>query len=102
MPFKVQNWPEYEAGLRWRGSLILWIEEGIHHHWQSIGQNRQARYRNIAIETCMMLRAALKMPLRQAEGLMESVLTLMNLPITAPDHTTVSRRAVGLTVMKSK
>ncbi len=32
---------------------------------------------------------------------MESVLTLMNLTITAPDHTTVSRRAVGLTVTKS-
>jgi hypothetical protein len=33
--------------------------------------------------------------------LMGSVLTLMNLTITAPDHTTVSRRAVGLTVTKS-
>ena len=32
---------------------------------------------------------------------MDSVLTLMNLTITAPDHTTVSRLAVGLTVTKS-
>jgi len=24
----VQNWPAYEAGLRRRGSLILWIEDG--------------------------------------------------------------------------
>ena len=26
--------------------------------WQSIGPNGQARYRDIAIETCLMLRAA--------------------------------------------
>ena len=28
MSFKVQNWPAYEAGLRRRGSLTLWIEDG--------------------------------------------------------------------------
>ena len=102
MSFKVQNWPEYEAGLRRRGSLTLWIEEDALAQWQSVGPNGQARYRDIAIETCLMLRAAFKMALRQTEGLMDSVLTLMNLTISAPDHTTVSRRAVGLTVTKSK
>ena len=29
MKFKIQNWPEYEAGLRRRGSLTLWIEEDL-------------------------------------------------------------------------
>jgi hypothetical protein len=27
MTFKVRNWPAYEAGLRRRGSLTLWIED---------------------------------------------------------------------------
>lgn len=101
MSFKVQNWPEYEAGLRRRGSLTLWIEDVVLDRWQSVGPYGQARYRDITIETCLMLRTAFKMPLRQTEGLMDSVLTLMNLSIAAPDHTTVSRRAVGLTVTKS-
>ena len=101
MSFKVQNWPEYEAVLRRRGSLTLWIEEDALGQWQSIGPNGQARYRGIAIQTCLMLRAAFKMAFRQTEGLMESVLTLMKLPISVPDHTTVSRRAVGLTLRKS-
>ena len=48
-----------------------------------------------------MLRAAFKMALRQTEGLMASVLTLMDLKVSAPDHTTVSRRVVGLPIMKS-
>ena len=49
-----------------------------------------------AIQTSLMLRTAFKLPLRQTEGLMASVLTLMGLTLSAPDHTTVSRRAVTL------
>ena len=100
MSFKVKNWPEYEAGLRRRGSLTLWIDDAVLGRWQSVGPRGQARYMGIAIETSLMLRAVFTMALRQTEGLMDSVLTLMNLTITAPDHTTVSRRAVGLTVTK--
>jgi hypothetical protein len=36
---------------------------------------------------------------RQTEGLLASVLTLMDLKISAPDHTTVSRRSVTLPVI---
>jgi hypothetical protein len=50
MSFKVQNWPAYEAGLRRRGSLTLWIEDAALECWQTIGPSGQARYmaRNIA------------------------------------------------------
>jgi hypothetical protein len=48
-----------------------------------------------------MLRAAFKLALRQIEGLMTSVLSLMGLTISAPDHTTVSRRAVTLPVTQA-
>jgi Transposase DDE domain len=51
--------------------------------------------------TSLMVRTALKLPLRQAEGLLASILTLMDLTISAPDHTTVSRRAVKLPVIRS-
>ena len=100
MSFKVQNWPAYEAGLRRRGSLTLWIEDTALECWQTCGPSGQARYSDAAIQTSLMVRAAFKLPLRQAEGLMTSVLTLMHLTISAPDHTTVSRRAVKLPVIK--
>jgi hypothetical protein len=48
-----------------------------------------------------MLRAAFKLALRQIEGLMTSVLSLMGLTISAPDHTTVSRRAGMLRVIQA-
>jgi len=47
-----------------------------------------------------MLGAAFKMRLRQTEGLISSVIALMGLTISAPDHATVSRRAVKLPVIQ--
>lgn len=72
MSFRVQNWPEYEAGLRRRGSLTLWIDDAVLDRWQSVGPQGQARYLDMAIETSLMLRSAFKMALRQTEGLMAS------------------------------
>src|SRR5918998_6232842 len=97
MTFKVRNWTAYEAGLRRRGSLTLWIEDGALEHWQTCGP---ARYTDAAIQTSLMVRTAFKLPLRQAEGLMASVLTLMDLTISAPDHSTVSRRATTVPVIQ--
>jgi len=96
MSFKVRNWPAYEAGLRRRGSVTLWIEDAALGDWQSTGPGGQARYTDAAIQTSLMLRMAFKLALRQTEGLMTSVLTLMGLTLSAPDHSTVSRRAVAL------
>jgi hypothetical protein len=101
MSFKVRNWPAYEAGLRRRGSLTLWIEDAALECWQTLGPGGQARYTSAAIQTSLMLRAAFKLALRQIEGLMTSVLSLMGLTISAPDHTTVSRRAVTLPVISA-
>ena len=99
MAFKVQNWPEYEAGLRRRGSLTLWIEDAALDHWQTVGPQGQARYTDAAIQTTLMVRTAFRLALRQTEGLMASVITLMDLTISAPDHSTISRRAETLPVI---
>ncbi len=67
MSFKVQNWPVYEAGLRRRGSLTLWIEDAALDEWQTVGQHGQARYADAAIQTSLMMRAVFKLPLRQTD-----------------------------------
>jgi hypothetical protein len=100
MSFKVQNWPAYEAGRRRHGSLTLWIEDGALEHWQSFGPGGQARYTDAAIQTTLLVRTAFSLPLRQTEGLTASVLTLMGPTISAPDRTTVSRRAVKLLAIR--
>jgi Transposase DDE domain len=87
--------------LRRRGSLTLWIEDAALDDWQTVGPAGQARCADAAIQTSLMLGAAFKLPLRQTEGPMASVLTLMELTISAPDHTTVSRRTVTLPAIRA-
>ena len=46
----------------------------------------------------MILRLVFRLPLRQAEGFLRSLLSLMDVDLEAPDHTTVSRRSQRLDV----
>ncbi|MCY0858737.1 IS5 family transposase [Cupriavidus sp. D39] len=96
MPHRVTNWSAYEAGLRSRGSLTLWMTPEAVVQWQAeprTTRGGQARYSDLAIETTLMLGCAFKLRLRQTEGLMGSVIALMGLTVPVPDHTTMSRRA---------
>ena len=58
----------------------------------------QRRYSDLAIETCLMLRTAYHLGLRQTQGLMGSIGTLMGLDIRVPDYSTLSRRANGVSI----
>lgn len=96
MKFKVTNWAEYEAGLRRRGSLMLWMTPEALSSWQApkrTTRGGQPRYSDLAIETALTLGLLFGLRLRQTEGLLTSVLTLMGLDLAVPDHTTLSRRA---------
>ncbi|MFK0167082.1 IS5 family transposase [Rhizobium sp. NPDC090279] len=96
MKFKVTNWPEYEAGLRRWGSLALWVTAEALSWWQvpkRRARGGQPRYSDLAIETARTLGLVFGLRLRQTEGLLTSVLTLMALDLPVPDYTTMSRRA---------
>jgi hypothetical protein len=56
----------------------------------------QRKYSDLAIETALTLRVVFKFPLRLTEGFLRSVLSLMDVDLEAPDHTTVSRRSQQL------
>ena len=58
----------------------------------------QKRFSDLAIETALTLRLVFRLPLRQAEGFLRSVLCLMDVDLEAPDHTTLSRRSRHLDV----
>jgi hypothetical protein len=96
MKLKVTNWREYEAGLRRRGSLTLWVAGETLSSWQApkrVTRGGQPRYSDLAIETALTLGLVFGLRLRQTEGLLASVLQLMELDLAVPDHTTLSRRA---------
>ena len=52
--------------------------------------------RTCSIMTALMLRLVFRLPLRQTEGFLRSVLALMRTDLEAPDHTTLSRRSQHL------
>jgi len=94
-PYKSGRWPEYEAGLRRRGELTIWFSEEAIRGWRARRRGRpggQRRYANLAIETALTVRAVYRLPLRQAEGFLRSIVCLLGLDLPIPDHTTLSRR----------
>jgi hypothetical protein len=94
--YRVRNWPAYEAGLKRRGDLTLWIDEIALDKWQAPRRNTpggQATYSDLAIEMVLTLRTVFHLALRQAEAFARSVLRLLGLDLRIPDHTTLSRRS---------
>src|SRR3712207_3432944 len=102
---RVTNWPAYDAALRQRGGLTVWFTDEAVAAWQ--GEPRttpggQPHYSALAITTALTLRAVFRLALRQAEGLISSILQLLDLDLPVPDHSTLSRRAETLEVPRPK
>lgn len=98
---QVTNWREYDAALRRRGSLTVWFTDEAIAAWRAeprTTRGGQPWYSPLAILTALTLRAVFRLALRQTEGLIGSILRLLGLDLTVPDHTTLSRRAEGLPV----
>ena len=93
--YRVTNWPAYEAGLRRRGDLTLWLDEAALAGWAAPKRSSpggQPLYSELAIELVLTLRLVFHLALRQAEAFCRSVLRLLGLALSVPDHTTLSRR----------
>ncbi len=101
--YKVTNWPEYNEALRRRGDIRLWISDDVLSCWhpnQSGLRGRPTGYSDQAIECCLMLRQVYHLPLRQTEGFMRSIIRLLDVDITAPDYSTLSKRSVSLELIE--
>ena len=61
-------------------------------------RGRPKRYSDVAIEAGLMLRLAFGRPWRQTESMLGSIMDLLGLELSVPDHTTFSRRSVDLGV----
>ncbi len=93
--YRIRNWPEYEAGLRRRGDLTIWLSEDAIKSWREPPSGKpggQRIYANIAIEAALTLRMIFHLPLRQTEGYLQSLADLLEVDLPIPDHTTLSRR----------
>lgn len=55
-------------------------------------------YTDFAIITCHEIRLVYKLPLRQSQGLIDSILQLMSIPLSCPDSSVLSRPLASLNI----
>src|ERR1041385_3630286 len=95
-PYRIRNWPAYNAALIGRGSLTLWVDEAAIRSWRYTGPTQrgaQYHYTDAAIGCVLTLRAVYHLALRAGEGLARSVFALLAVALPVPSYSTLSRRA---------
>ena len=100
--YRVTNWPDYDAALRQRGSLVVWFTEEAIAAWRAEPRTTpggQPHYSALAITTALTMRTVFHLALRQTEGLIGSVIALLGLDLSVPDYSTLSRRSKTLSIL---
>ena len=100
--YRLRNWRDYNTALVRRGSLTLWCDETALAGWVARGRTgrrgRPRTYSDLAITCMLTLKEVYHLPLRAAEGLVQSLMQLLGLTLPVADYSTLSRRRPQLDV----
>jgi hypothetical protein len=103
--YRVSNRREYNEALKQRGSLTFWLNPELDDMWYAPPSGKkgaQPVYTDLAIKLVRQLGIVFNQRLRQTEGLVESLFKILELDLSVPDYTTLSRRGSGLNIVLSK
>ncbi len=94
---KITNWAEYNKALCKRGAVTFWIDDTAIAAWQCKThhgkRSRGFQYSDTAIETALMLKGTFSLPLRALQGFIDWIFELLDVPLTSPDCTCISKRS---------
>ena len=106
--YKTTNWPAYNDSLKRRGSLSILDRQhirrmcergGLIRRWLDTtpmgNHGRQQQFSDVAIQTCLTLKALFGMPLRETTGFVQGLLRLVGLDWAEPDFITLCRPLPG-------
>jgi hypothetical protein len=97
--YRITNWPEYNAALRRRGSLLVWLDREMEWLARSSGRpGRSETYSDAAIQFCLSIKVLFGLALRQTIGMVASLLKMAGLNWPVPDYTTLCRRQGTVTI----
>lgn len=99
--YRIRNWPHYNKSLVRRGSITFWFSEEIVDSWKQKGKGNchgNQKYSNTLIVGALTLGQLFHLPLRNTQGLLQSLSELMNLSVDTPHYSTLSRRGKTLKV----
>ncbi len=97
--YRTTNWRDYNQSLKQRGSMLLWIDKEM--DWLAPGSGKRGRaekFSDAAIQFCLMVKNLFGLALRQAAGMVASLLKLSCLDWPTPDYSTLCRRQQHLQV----
>ena len=103
--YRVGTWAEYDRALVRRGDVTLWLTPDAIATWAAAGVGRrsgQLQSSDLAIATALTLSLIFHVPLRQTEGVLTSIFGMLGVDLTAPDHTTLSRRGQHLALARRR
>ncbi|EJY4199980.1 hypothetical protein AWD42_004818 [Escherichia coli] len=88
--FKITNWPTYNKALINRGSITFWLDDEAIQAWYESAtpssRGRPQRYSDLAITTVLVIKRVFRLTLRAAQGFIDSIFSLMNVPLRCPDY----------------
>jgi hypothetical protein len=96
-----RNWSEYNQKLKKIARIEFFISEEAISNWEYRGKRvsgGKLLYSDLAIELCLLMKEFYKLPYRQTQGFVESVFQSMNLSLSIPDYSTISRRASKINI----
>ena len=97
--YKTTNWAAYNAALKVRGALTIWLDKDMQWYAPASGKRgRQQTFTDAAIQFCLSIKCLFGLALRQSLGLIQSLLRLAGLNWRVPDFSTISRRQRTLQV----
>lgn len=91
--YRTTNWAHYNAALKARESLTMWLDRGM--QWLGAPRGKRGRsqtFSDAASQFCLSIKCLYSQPLRQALGMVHSLLKLAGLDWPVPDFSTVCRR----------
>ena len=97
--YRTTNWKAYNAALKARGDLNIWLDRDM--QWLAPPTGKRGRcqkFSDAVIQFCLTIKCLLGQPLRQTLGLVQSLLRMAGLPWPVPDYSTVCRRQKSLHV----
>src|SRR3989337_3096818 len=103
--YSVKNWSEYDKALVQRGWITFWLSGDFEQTWQYEGEKQRGakfEYSEQAMVIMQTVKNVFHLPNRATEGLMRSIFAMLQIGLSVPDPTTLSRRRETLKVRLPK
>lgn len=97
-----RNWTQYNRSLVNRGRITLWISEEAISSWHAARtprkKGRPFTFSDSAIIAALTIRFVFRLSLRATEGMINSLLEMLDLPMKAPGYTAICKRMKSLEI----